>query len=132
MTSFRQSMAPVIITTNAVPSSRNVLDEYKEHYFEFQDGGWVYLRVHSFHTDNYWENLGSEKDKSYTVGDISIAIDNNGNYYKSKEHVCGGFYNDFAQGYDFPESGPALIPIVQTNFMRDINHFLELWPWRQI
>ena len=48
----------------------------------FSNAGWVFIVSHSSHAEEF--------DPTDKVGDISIAIDNEGNLYKNAAHVCGG------------------------------------------
>jgi len=44
---------------------------------EFESGDWVYIVLHSSH----------EKD---SIGDVAIAVDQKGRFFKHEGHVCGG------------------------------------------
>lgn len=129
---FSQDMLPLALPGNKSETRGNFLNEYAEHYFEFKNGGWAYSRVHSFHADHYWNDKANGQDEIYFVGDISITIDNNGDFYKSHEHACGWFYNEYARGYDLVGTNELLITIAPTNVMNDIHHFLELWSWKKM
>jgi hypothetical protein len=49
----------------------------EEGFIEFENGDWIYLRIHSSHEEE-------------EIGDISLAIDNWGKMYFNQGHVCGG------------------------------------------
>jgi hypothetical protein len=58
--------------------------------------GWVYIITHSMHHDGLL---------SPTIGDLSLAVDNDGNYYFCDDHVCGGVEMKSGKGSGFADIG---------------------------
>ena len=50
-------------------------------YIPFTNGGWIYCISHSFH---------DEEVDNIIIGDLNMAIDNNGKIYTNRGHLCEG------------------------------------------
>jgi hypothetical protein len=63
-----------------------------EGFLRFGDGGWVYVIRHPWH---------GEQHRGTFIGDIAMAIDDEGNLYVSFAHQCGPLTLDAPDGLEF-------------------------------
>ncbi|GAB1307523.1 hypothetical protein KH5_02060 [Urechidicola sp. KH5] len=77
---------------------------------QFASGDWIYIYIQSKHDNK-------------SIGDISLAIDNNGKLYYNKGHVCGdiGFEAISENGYTTSE-----------DFFSYFNDVMDDIPWERI
>jgi len=78
-------------------------------FISFPNDDWIYMTTHSIH-------------QADIPGDFSLAIDNQGNVYANKGHVCGGI--------QFIVKGKA--PQTAEEFFMNSAAWIKGWKWKRI
>ncbi len=79
---------------------------YEEGSIAFDDGGWAYTVSHSFHWDD---------SARTSIGDATLAIDHEGNFWTTDSHVCPALEimplkgGSFATAQDFFATAPISV-----------------------
>jgi hypothetical protein len=59
---------------------------YHRNIIKFNNNKWIFFIMHSIHDDEMIAN------RKMHIGDIILAIDQDGNIYRNDGHVCGGIF----------------------------------------
>lgn len=82
-----------------------------DEFHSFKDGGWIYVISHSSHVIELNRVLLGRS--GVQIGDIAVALDNDGNIYQTENHVCAGVFTPDKE-------------------IRKLDEFLSTMTWKKI